>query len=128
MSVIVPETWTDADPLDVLSTNVNLFVPDSVSVPLSTSRLTLTVLEPSATEIRLLFAALKTRSVSSSTVCAPGSVLTGASLTAETVMDRVAMLLRLLAAAPSLNRCDRDREGARRAGVDPAVAGPAVIG
>ena len=64
---------------------VRLVVDASVNVPCETVNLTVrSVASTSATEIELEFAALKTKAVSSFTLCAPGTVLTGASLTAVT--------------------------------------------
>jgi hypothetical protein len=60
----------------------------SVSVPWRTDRVTVAVPEPmSGSEIvtALWVAAEKTRAVSSATLCAPGTVLTGASFTGVTV-------------------------------------------
>ena len=80
-------------------------MPERVSVPLAAVRVTWTALAPastSATPMTLPLAALKRRAVSSAVVWAAGTVLTGASLTAVTAIELVAMLLRLLSACPSL--------------------------
>ncbi len=65
---------------------VRLVVDASVNVPCETVNLTVrSVASTSATEIELEFAALKTKAVSSFTFCAPGTVLTGASLRPLTI-------------------------------------------
>jgi hypothetical protein len=70
--------------------NVSPVVPASDAVPLVAVSVTVTeVASMSLTEIALLFPAEKTRFVSSSTACAEGTALTGASLTASTVRVNV---------------------------------------
>ena len=69
--------------------------PATARVPWATLRVTRMALPSSlassATEIRLPLAALNTRAVSSLVPCAPGTVLTGASLTALTVITALSV-------------------------------------
>jgi len=84
----VPETVTVPVPLPV---TVTPEIEPSVSVPLAIVSVVVTLLSTSATAMALPLAELKTTLVSSVVLCAPGTVLTGASLTALTVTVTVAV-------------------------------------
>ena len=84
----VPETVTVPLPLPV---TVIPAIEPSVSVPLTTVSVVVTELSTSTTVMALPFAALNMRLVSSALDCAPGTVLTGASLTAATLTVTVAV-------------------------------------
>ncbi len=75
-------------PLPVPAEKLKPEIPASVKVPLVAVRVTSsTLLSTSVTEIAFPLATEKTSAVSSLVFCATGTVLTGASLTALTVME-----------------------------------------
>ena len=89
MSVMVPVKVMVASAVPSPVTKVRPVVPASVNVPLVAVSVTLTALEPastSLTEMRLPLAVEKTSAVSSLTVCAPGTELTGATLATSSLV------------------------------------------
>ena len=92
MSAKVPVKVIAALPVPVPVLNVSPLVPESVSVPLLTLRLTCSALaseSTSLTEIALLVAVENASAAFSLTVCGPGTVLTGGWLTSLTVIATV---------------------------------------
>ena len=80
-------------------------MPASVIVPLVAVNVTCTLLAPASTsaiEIRLPLPEENTSAVSSLVLCAAGTVLTGASLTALTVMAAVSVALEKAVVPPLL--------------------------
>ena len=84
----VPETVTAPVPLPV---TVTPEIEPRLSLPLATVSVVVTLLSASATAIALPLPALKTMLASSLVVWAPGTALTGASLTAATLIVTVAV-------------------------------------
>src|SRR2546428_45419 len=89
MLAIVPVKVIVASAVPSPEENVSPLVPGSVITPLVPVSVTCAELDPASTsliEIRLPLPDEKTRAVSSFVLCAAGTLLTGASLTALTVM------------------------------------------
>ena len=96
MSATLPVTLIRASPVPSPVMKVNPLMPARVRVPLAADRATLTWAPPTSTSpmlIRLPPAHEKVSGVSSAVVWAPGTVLTGASLTDVIVMSRTSVLL-----------------------------------
>ncbi len=92
MAAAVPENVMVASAVPSPVVKVRPAMPESENVPLVTATVTVRVpVSTSATVIRLPFATENTRAVSSVVVCAPGTVLAGASLTGDTVRLTVAV-------------------------------------
>ncbi len=92
MAAAVPENVMVASVVPSPEVKVRPAMPESENVPLVTATVTVRVpVSTSATVMRLELAAEKTRAVSSVVVCAPGTVLVGASLTGEMVRLTVAV-------------------------------------
>ena len=93
-SLINPVNDIDTSPVPLPLTNASPLVPLSVMVPLVAVSVICTALAPASTSLMLIRFALpaeKTSGVSSLVLCAPGTELTGASLTALTVMLTVSV-------------------------------------
>ena len=89
MSVMVPVRVTVVVPLPVMVA----VPPVTARVPWATLRVT--VMLPLAASVSAMLRPVMVSGVSSDVVCAVGTVLTGASLTALTVMATVSVSLRL---------------------------------
>jgi hypothetical protein len=105
----VPEKVMVASAVPSPAVNVSPVSPESVSVPLVEVSVTRTVAASTSATLSALPPALDSTSGAFITViCAAGTVLTGASLTAVSVILLMAALLSL---PPGIAHRDRDRAG-----------------